>query len=163
MKHLRRYNESKDHETLSMFKHLWDDITDDENFVTDFQYDTTFKCYTITIHCNKHYIGKPAEEDGFTIKELGDRLLLPFAYSSELGIRIDYINARETDGTWYNVEDCFGHHPTLVDVMEGDYTIIEFLEEWEKDYIKDGKLIELSFTFLTLAYYDAWDELDKIN
>lgn len=150
MKHLKRYNESKDHETLSMFKHLWDDITDDDNFFTEFQYDSTFKCYTINIHCNKHNIGK--EEDGFTIKELGDRLLLPFIYSSELGIRIDFIGAREIGGRSYFVEDCFGHHPTLEDVIKGDYTIVEFLEEWERDYIKDGKLIELSFTFLTLAY-----------
>jgi hypothetical protein len=149
MRYLKRYNESKDHETLSMFKHLWDDITDDENFVTDFQYDKTFKCYTITINSSK-------KEEGFGIKELGDRLLLPFSYSGELGIRIDFINARETDGHWYNIEDCFGHHPTLTDVMKGDYTIVEFLEEWERDYLKgDDKITELSFTFLTLAYYEG--------
>lgn len=155
MKYLRKFNESKDHETLSMFKHLWDDITDDENFVTEFQYDKTFKCYTITILRPGYESGSGEEVDGFNIKELGDRLLLPFSYSSELGIRIDFINARETDGHWYNIEDCFGHHPTLTDVMKGDYTIVEFLEEWERDYLKGNKIVELSFTFLTLAYYEG--------
>jgi len=51
------------------------------------------------------------------------------------------------------VEECLGYTPTLDDVIMGRHTIVEFLEEWERDYIKGGdKLIELSFTFLTLAY-----------
>jgi hypothetical protein len=181
MKHLKSFNEKKDHDTLSMFKHLWDDITDDDNFDVEFQYDTTFKCYTVIIRCNKHYqnmgrgmgIGKPATEDGLTIKELGDRLLLPFVYSSELGIRIDYIHARDTAGEFYSVEECLGYTPTLDDVIMGKHTIIEFLEEWERDYIKGGdRLIELSFTFLTLAYkedineskvFESLDTVDEVR
>lgn len=155
MRHLRKYKifEGKDHETLSMFKHLWDDIADDDAFVVEFNYDTTFKSYETIIRCNKYRMGRPAIEDGFTIKELGDRLLLPFSYSKEIGLSIDYIHARDTSGDNYQVEDCIGYTPSLVEVISGVYTIVEFLEEWERDYIKgDDKLIELSFTFLTLAY-----------
>jgi len=156
MKHLKSFNEKKDHDTLSMFKHLWDDISDDDNFNVEFRYDTTFKSYTVDIRCNKYREGKSANDDGFTIKELCNRLLLPFVYSEELGIRVDYIYARDTTGDIYHVEECLGYTPTLDDVIMGKHTIVEFLEEWERDYIKgDDKLIELSFTFLTLVYRES--------
>lgn len=55
MRYLRTYKlfEYKENEILLMFKHLWDDITDDDrNFITEIKFEKSFRSYSVTIKCS---------------------------------------------------------------------------------------------------------------
>lgn len=149
MKYLKPFNESNDNE-LSMFMHLWDDIDDEDDYTVDCSYNKTFKSYTAVIRCDRHRFNK---DDGFTIRDIGEKLRLPFGYSKEIGLRIDIIFARDTSGDYYEVEECVGSYRTLSKCIAYNEDIIEFLEEWESDYIKDDKIIELELIFSTLPQW----------
>lgn len=143
MKYLKRYNESIDDnmdDNIETFYDCFNDISDD-GFDVDYKYKHP-SVFNGTIRPG--LISITIKKDGFNIREISSKLLMPFSFGREFGIRIDLIEARDMDDIGYDVEEDY----SLNSVILQRETIKEFLERYFDQF--DAFLQELVLHFVVV-------------